>query len=59
MHIVVSKVKLLDVRTAVPGNRGEAFFYREEQSWYDSIVQKFEAKFKECDNLFCKLTVCK
>ena len=22
-------------------------------------VQKFEAKFKECDNLFCKLTVCK
>ena len=22
-------------------------------------VQKFEAKFKECYNLFCKLTVCK
>ena len=42
---------LLNVANTITGSTSSAIWSKR--------VQKFEDKFKECDNLFCKLTVFK
>ena len=54
----VFRIKLLYLKNVVKCCQYYFGFNLPSAIWLKH-VQKFEAKFKECDNLFCKLTVCK